>query len=1080
MSDQGLPGLPEIDRKLLSTALAALRSSRTALRGPLLNLELVSARLRRDGAKDTRDNRVQAVAEVLSELAWRGLCAARGQVNGSVPTFTADRFPAAVAADFASGAMHRMRWSALWYRFFSQSAASTDALLQACAVERTTFWRRSVEGTNQLLVDLVAAEREARRGLAGSEVPPAPAPDTSQHRRAELILERVKEGLRLGRVDALELDAAERRLILGRRWDTMDLYRLRQALLWSDERFRLDERFVDLALLIDLGEDASADRWQLQERRYGSLEAALADQPDPCLVVLGAPGSGKSTLLRHHEMGLMLDGLRGESTRISFFVPLSRYGSRDGEAPPPPPLTWLAAEWTASQPGLPPLPDLLAGQEVTLLLDAVNEMPHRDAAEYQQRVGRWRDFLEDLAARLPGNRVIFSCRSLDYSAPLSSNRRTVPQLRIEALDDGRVQAFLASYCPKQARRVWEELKDQPQLALLRTPFLLRMLAQQAERDRRPPTGRAALFSSFIRGALRNEVQSDNPRFAAGQLISSRERNKILATAKWLRPFDLPGLGLFPPLADLAYAMQDQRGSVEAAQIRLPYDEALERLGSSLTADHSEAVLLGGCDLGVLDQDSGRDDVLFRHQLLQEYFAARALALRPRADLAASEWRVDRITPSVEALIQTLAPAEPLPPLPTTGWEETMLLAGAMAEDQDRFVGDLADANLPLAGRCAAQPESKVTEAARERLRWALVQRSRDPEADLRARIAAGEALGELGDPRFKRCEGPYGPYLMPPMVEIPGGRYWIGADNTDDPFDGPACEVDLSAFRLARFPVTVAEWSFFMESGGYLQERWWGTDIARAWWRGEATADGMRIQARYWTRVFREDGERLERALAIGRLSRSEYETWRWRVELDEEALRLHLEHAFPSTRFTSPAEWRKQVAMGPLLPVVGVSWFEAQAYCAWLCAQTGKRFRLPSSPETEAATRGTGAFNHAFGMEMDVSRCNVFETHLRGLAPVGVFPGGDADNGAADLTGNVSEWTSTIGGRSLDVPEYRLPYDAADGREAADAPSDYVRLAQGGSWQLRVMLSTAFARYVVYPDAREEQLGFRLAESRP
>jgi hypothetical protein len=76
-------------------------------------------------------------------------------------------------------------------------------------------------------------------------------------------------------------------------------------------------------------------------------------------------------------------------------------------------------------------------------------------------------------------------------------------------------------------------------------------------------------------------------------------------------------------------------------------------------------------------------------------------------------------------------------------------------------------NLALAGRCAAQPEVAISEALKEQVRWALVHRMQDARADLRARIAAGLALGELGDPRFERRQGPYGAYLLPPLIDIP-------------------------------------------------------------------------------------------------------------------------------------------------------------------------------------------------------------------------------------------------------------------------------------------------------------------------
>src|SRR5262249_55552484 len=156
-------------------------------------------------------------------------------------------------------------------------------------------------------------------------------------------------------------------------------------------------------------------------------------------------------------------------------------------------------------------------------------------------------------------------------------------------------------------------------------------------------------------------------------------------------------------------------------------------------------------------------------------------------------------------------------------EETTVLGAAMASTPERFVTELMTQNLALAGRCAAQPEVAISEALKDQVRWALVERTQDPAAELRARIAAGLALGALGDPRFERRQGPHGPYLLPPLIEFPGVVYRIGSDEGLYADEAPVHDVELVPFGIARFPVTNAEWAMFMQAGGYDVERWWDT-----------------------------------------------------------------------------------------------------------------------------------------------------------------------------------------------------------------------------------------------------------------
>jgi formylglycine-generating enzyme required for sulfatase activity len=118
------------------------------------------------------------------------------------------------------------------------------------------------------------------------------------------------------------------------------------------------------------------------------------------------------------------------------------------------------------------------------------------------------------------------------------------------------------------------------------------------------------------------------------------------------------------------------------------------------------------------------------------------------------------------------------------------------------------------------------------------------------------------------------------------------------------------------------------------------------------------------------------------------------------------------------------------------------------------------------------------YGGETDALRCNVLETHLQRPTPVGVFPDGETPEGIADISGNVSEWTSTCWGADPERPEFRYPYDPGDGREAPDAPVDCRRVLRGGAFYLGLTDSVCPMRARHHPTARDAGIGFRVAVS--
>lgn len=889
----------------------------------------------------------------------------------------------------------------------------------------------------------------------------------------------------LGRLDRREFSQ-----ILDEVPKSLEVYRAQCIARWAQPRFALDKQFTPLTLLLDRGDGQENERYR-RSQSYHDLRdilSVLDARNEPVVVVTGGPGSGKSTLLRRLELDLASQALRlvdgaAEAAPLTLFLSLNTYGQRGREIPDP--AGWVAAYWSKKTGGLLDF-DMLLRRPLVLLLDGLNEMPHADRADYDARLAAWKGFLNDMALSHPSVRVIFSCRTLDYGSKLTTkDLPRVPQVEIMPLDDSRVEKFLKKYAPGTAAHIWEQLRNSAQLDLYRSPYYLRLLIDQTD-DGQIPEGRAALFTGFVRAMLKREMDTDNVRLRSGEwLLTARDLRRV---GQWRSAYELPDRGiLFRALADLAFRLQTRRNDGDTGntgnkmQVRVDIDDALDCL-STLIADErqQEHLLTAAVDLQILDMPN--DDVLFVHQLLQEYFAARhlavavnqaghAAALAAFTDLARIAWRETDISPTVREQLATLPRSGKLPDLPTTGWEETFMLAAAMVDAPDGFLQALAAVNLPLAGRCAAQPDVTVSDDVCGDLQQRLVARSRDPVADLRARIHAGDALGRLGDPRFESGQDAYGRYLLPPMVEVKGGIYSIGSDEGIETDEAPRHEVELAAFALGQFPVTNAEFKCFIDAGGYDDERWWDTPQAQRWQRGDGTGEGNRENWRTWRDRFKNDTTFFTQVTNEQAWTEEQVRQWKGYIEMTDEAFEAVIKNNWPDQRYTLPAYWNNSGLNAPGQPVVGICWFEARAYCAWLRAQTGQNYRLPTEAHWEAAASGMAGRRYPWGETFEATLCNTVETRLRRVTPVGVFPCGDtppsaSGSGIADLSGNVWEWT--------DSGYQAYPYRTDDGREAAD--SGAARVFRGGSWGLNGRSVRSAFRDGLIPDERSGTLGFRLA----
>jgi formylglycine-generating enzyme required for sulfatase activity len=197
-------------------------------------------------------------------------------------------------------------------------------------------------------------------------------------------------------------------------------------------------------------------------------------------------------------------------------------------------------------------------------------------------------------------------------------------------------------------------------------------------------------------------------------------------------------------------------------------------------------------------------------------------------------------------------------------------------------------------------------------------------------------------------------------------------------------------FRIGRYPVTNQQCAAFIAAGGYSEE-------GRRWWSKEG---------------------------------------WQWRQK----------------ENVAEPLLWQGRRWNAPNQPVVGVCFWEAEAFCAWAGG------RLPTEEEWEAAARGPKGLTYPWGNDWQDGICNTREAGLGVTSPVGLFPGArQAVLGIEDLAGNVWEWCDS----------FFYP--------AVKEVVSHARVVRGGSWDFNLDDARAACRSRNSPFSRYGLIGFRV-----
>lgn len=140
-------------------------------------------------------------------------------------------------------------------------------------------------------------------------------------------------------------------------------------------------------------------------------------------------------------------------------------------------------------------------------------------------------------------------------------------------------------------------------------------------------------------------------------------------------------------------------------------------------------------------------------------------------------------------------------------------------------------------------------------------------------------------------------------------------------------------------------------------------------------------------------------------------------------------------------------------IPVYGVSWEDALAYCVWRSRQDGTSYRLPTESQWEKAARGVDGRDYPWGTLPDSSLASCREAREEGpdVEPVGRFPTARSLYGMEDAVGLVHNWTS----------------DWFDERQTSKA-------IRGGAWKVPITNIRIGMRKHSDQGDRQNALGFR------
>jgi formylglycine-generating enzyme required for sulfatase activity/energy-coupling factor transporter ATP-binding protein EcfA2 len=736
------------------------------------------------------------------------------------------------------------------------------------------------------------------------------------------------------------------------------------------------------------------------------VEEAMAEQGR--VVVLGDPGSGKSTLLKHLALRLASE----PDAPLPILVPLNAYADALSRADQN--LEHYLAEHFAGLAqgiaGLAPLfESALAQGRAVILLDGLDEV-QRDRAHLVNKVEA---FAREAVKR--GNKVVVTSRIVGYrDSPLTPQDWALYTLL--DFDRAAIEQFANKWC-----RAFETstLGDTPE-ARASAETERRGLLEAI--DANPGVAQLAsnpLLLTILALIKRQGVSLPNRRVELYELylktlITAWSKARALDRRPVGPPQDyLQTIAVLGPLALWLRKENPTAGLVTEERLIEWLTEFFKgedwglKQGAAMRQAREFLDSVRKYSNLLLERGQGRFG--FIHLTFEEALAARGL-------VQAGQLKLDD---SLAVIRQYLT---------DPGWRETILLAvgvWGLVREQPRVAGEVVRAmlkmecgeanacrNVLIAGACLEDVgELGLGRAAAQDVTGALLAVLRNRSLPPAIQRDAGFSLGRTAQSGTRSADD------LDKFIAIPAGPFLYGDDKHKVTIKEP--------FAIAKYPVTNLQYRRFIEAKGYNRREFWS-----------------------------EDG-------------------WAWRTgTYDSQAPKEYRDYLAqrPPEKRGEPFLWHDMKWNNPLAPVVGVSWFEAEAYGNWLAREMGKPMRLPTEEEWERAARHPDGREYPWGNEFDRNRLNCAEFwggrddldwnkwydekgyEVASTTIVGQFLEGNSVLGLSDMSGNVWEWTCSW-------------YDA----------EKVYRTVRGGSWDDNRYNTRCADRYRPVPVDWFHDIGFRL-----